>query len=92
MHFIIFSFYQPVATGSYILYNNFSYKHQNIRKFSHFTCFAGRSVIIMYVVGPPNRLVSSDLVKSWGGGSVVVEVLGASTRVGHRSVHRHSDT
>ena len=49
MHFIIFSFYQPVATGSYILYNNFSYKHQNIRNFSHFTCFAGRSVIIMYV-------------------------------------------
>ena len=24
--------------------------------------------------------------------SVAVEVLGASTRVGHRSVHRHSDT
>ena len=23
---------------------------------------------------------------------VAVEVLGASTRVGHRSVHRHSDT
>ena len=27
-----------------------------------------------------------------GGGSVAVEVLGASTRVGHRSVHRHSYT
>ena len=37
----------------------------------------------MYVVGPPNRLSSSDLVKSWRG-SVAVEVLGVSTRVGHR--------
>ena len=47
---------------------------------------AGLSLLCM-LLGLLTALSYSDLVKSWGG-SVAVEVLGAITRVGHRSCAR----
>ena len=48
---------------------------------------AGLSLLCM-LLGLLTALSYSDLVKSWGGGSVAVEVLGVITRVGHRSCAR----
>ena len=47
---------------------------------------AGLSLLCM-LLGLLTALSYSDLVKSWRGGSVAVEVLGVSTRVDHRSMY-----
>ena len=50
-------FLPPVVTGNYISHKFVSKKSKISILSHHITCFAGRSFVIMYVVGPPNRLV-----------------------------------
>ena len=75
MPFIIFSFYQPVATGSNILYNNFYKKNIKIVHIFHISLLslAGLSLLCM-LLGLLTALSYSDLVKSWrgecGGGGI----------------------
>ena len=67
MHFIIFSFYQPVATGGYILYNHFSKNIKIVKNFNiSLLSLAGLSLLCM-LLGLLTALSYSDLVKSWRG-------------------------
>ena len=86
MHFHIF-----LPTGShrslYFIQNIFS-KNIKIVQIFHISLvsLAGLSLLCM-LLGLLTALSYSDLVKSWRG-SVAVEVLGVSTRVGHRTCTR----